>query len=557
MTAFAAVTPIRRAHAELCFVPSVPYRDSETAERLARQAVLAAPEPLNALVLRSLDAARSAGAHYADARLTRNVGHVYNWQTPAHRLAAETEVQGLGVRALVDGYWGFAAAATYDADSVVRLAQDAVAQAKLNATISQAGGTIGSASAPVVELVPAPTVTGAWATPVKIDPFTIPVEEKLDHIASWDTLAQQHKLFFPSPFASALIFARQECVLGTTEGTLVTQTTYQTGGGATLQGNNRQNALTKLGFAGRGWELVLDAEIPAQIEAIAAAPRESGGPKPAQVGRYTLVCDGATMAALLNATLGLATQLDRALGYEANAGGTSYLNDPLAMVGSLHVASPVVSMRANRSAPTQLATVKWDAEGVVPEDVSLIHHGILLDYQTAREQARWLAPYYQKAGKPLRSYGYAGAETALMTTLQMMPNLAMVPSPTTTRLEDMIASVADGLLITGGTVTTDFQGRTGTLYPGTMRAIKNGRAGDMIVNGAVQLDSVDLWKKIAVVGGASTVATVGHGDVGFIYGGAGSGTAKGEPAQSTPYTVQAPAALIQGQAVIDMTRMNR
>jgi TldD protein len=214
---------------------------------------------------------------------------------------------------------------------------------------------------------------------------------------------------------------------------------------------------------------------------------------------------------------------------------------------------------ANRSAPTQLATVRWDAEGVVPEEVTLIKHGVLVDYQTTREQAQWLAPYYQKAGKPVRSHGYAGAESALVTPLQMAPNLALAPSAAATRLEDLIASVRHGVLITDGTVTTDFQGRAGTLHaaPGTMHEIANGRAGKMISGGAVQFDSPDLWKKITALGGATTVASTGHGSVGFIYGGVGSGTTKGEPAQSTPYTVQAAAALIQDQAVIDTTRTGR
>jgi TldD protein len=263
------------------------------------------------------------------------------------------------------------------------------------------------------------------------------------------------------------------------------------------------------------------------------------------------------MAALLDATLGLATQLDRALGYEANASGTSYVNDPLAMLGTFQIASPLVTVTANRSAPAQLATVHWDAEGVVPEDVTLIQHGVVVDFQTTREQARWLAPYYQRAGKPIRSHGYAGVENALMTPLQMMPNLALVPGTDATQLEDLIASVPDGLVITGGTVTTDFQGRTGIIYPGKMHAIKNGRLGNVIVNGAVQFDSLDLWKKITAVGGASAMATVGHESTAFIYGGTGNGTPKGEPAQSTPYTVQAPAALIQGQAIIDTSRARR
>lgn len=558
----AAMVPFSRARAA-AMSSGVSYRDPAVGERLSLQARLAEPGPLQALVQRSLDAARSAGAPYADVRLTRTVGHLYDWQTGAHRFAAETEVQGIGVRALVDGYWGFAAAAVYDAGAVVRLAQDAVAQAKINAAVSRAGGTVGPAGiiAPPIELAPAPVVTGSWTTPITIDPFSVPVEEKLDHIAFWDTLAQQYGFGFPMVFASGLVFTREERVLGTTEGTLVTQTRYQTGGFTSLNlSNGRRGNLTKLDMAGRGWELVLDAKIPEQLETLAsAAPRAPESKKGAEVGRYTIVCDGATMAALLDQTLGVVTQLDRALGYEANASGTGYLDDPLAALGTLSVASPLITVAANRSAPSQLATVQWDAEGVTPEDVTLIENGVLLDYQTTREQVGWLSQYYQKAGKPLHSHGYAEAESALVMPLQMSPNLALTPSTGSTRLEDLIASVPKGLLITGGSVTTDFQARSGTLGApsGAMHEITNGRVGKVILGGAVKFDSPDLWKKIAAVGGAPTISAASRGSFGFIYGGTGGPIAKGEPAQSTSHTVQAPAALIQEQAVVDTTRTTR
>lgn len=563
MAAALAGAPRQKTRASAA-IGGVDYRDPATAARLVRQSVLADSGPLQALVSRALDAARSAGAQHADVRLTRTVGHVYKWQTPVQRFDAETEVQGIGVRALVNGYWGFAAAAVYDADTVVRIAQDAVAQATINATISRTAQT-GNATGPgngvaqPVELSPAPAVTGTWAMPVTIDPFTIPVEEKLDSVASWDAVATQHGFIFPTFFASSLIFVREESVLGTTDGTLVTQTTYQTGGGASLQSKSRgQKDLTRLDIAGRGWELVLDANIPGQIEALAAEPPHMPEKaKAAQVGRYNIVCDGATTATLLDATLAVATQVDRALGYEANASGTSYLNDPLGMLGTFPVASALVTVTANRSAPTQLATVRWDAEGVAPEDVTLIKHGVLVDYQTTREQVSWLGPYYQKAGKPMRSHGYAGVETGLFAPLQMVPNLTLVPSAESTRLEDLIASVSKGFLIAGGKVTTDFQARTGTLRaaPGAMHEITNGRLGTVILDGAVQFDALDLWKKVTALGGAATTADLGRASVGFIYGGAGQ--AKGEPAQSTPYTVQAPATLVQDQAVIDWARKRR
>jgi TldD protein len=258
------------------------------------------------------------------------------------------------------------------------------------------------------------------------------------------------------------------------------------------------------------------------------------------------------MAALLAATLGPATQVDRALGYEANATGTSFLTDPLGMLGNVQIAAPLVTVTANRSAPTQLATVKWDAEGVVPDETTLIKNGVLMDFQTTREQASWLAPYYAKTGMSIRSHGYAAAEDALVSTIQMLPNLALTPAPSAIRLDDLIADVRHGILIAGGQAETDYQGRTGVLWPREIREIKNGRLGSWIVPMAVQFDTAHLWKHITALGGATTTGAVARGSDAFIRG--GHGTAKGEPAQGTSYTVQAVAATILDQPLIDPSR---
>ena len=540
------------------------FQDAAQADRVAAHAVRLDPTPLQTLVQRAVEAARASGARYADARLTRSVGHVYQWQTGTYLFTAETEVQGIGVRALVDGYWGFSASCVWNADEVVRLAQDAVAQARTNARVSNAGARANTAGAGssagaanasrTVELAPTPVVTGTWATPIAIDPFTVPVEEKLDHIVSWDTLARQHGLVFPFPLRSSLTFVRRENVLATSEGSAVTQTVYETGGDVVVQASQDESALNGiqgLETMGRGWELVLEAKIPEQLTATPARfmERFSHGARPASVGRYTIVCDGGTMAAMLANTLGTATQLDRALGYEANATGTSVITDPLAMLGTLVMASPLVTVTANRSAPTQLATVKWDDEGVAPEPWTLIEKGVLTDFQTTREHATWLAPFYAKHGRPIRSHGCAAAEDALVTQLQMLPNLALEPSGSAATLDALVASVPKGILVTNGTVMTDFQAQTGLLFSPAMREIKNGRLGGVIVGGAIQFNSMEFWKNITAIGGSSTNAVIGQGSEAFIYG--GHGAAKGEPPQSTSYSAQGVAAIIPNQALIN------
>jgi TldD protein len=516
-----------------------------------------------ALAQHAVEAALQAGAQYADTRLTRTEYHRYAFGRGVESGVWARETVGIGVRALVNGYWGFAAAPSADRAAAAQLARAAVAQAAVNAR---------GALPRTVDLGQLAPVHGTWTTPVTIDPFAVPIEEKRAFMTYWEQCATAQGLAIDT-IRSHLSFARQERVVATSEGAQFVQTVYESGGEILVmpidnpklsqlkQAGSMRLPIQGIATAGRGWELFLEARIRDQLQAMpdlfVAADALYARAKPALVGRYTLVCDGATMAALVSATFGVATQVDRALGYEANAGGTSFLDDPLAMVGTLSVASPLVTVTGNRSAPTQLATVKWDDEGVEPHVFTLIKDGVLTDYQTTREQAAWLAPYYMKVGRPVRSNGCAASEDALAIPLQHVPNLTLEPSPSGGRLDDLVTHVKSGLLLEGGQVfQMDSQARHGLLGGGTLREITDGRLGPLIQGGAVLFDTTDFWKHVTAVGGAGTTAVLPFSQ--YPYGGE-SGQAfhlpvKGQPAQASSYSVQAAAATITNQSLIIPSR---
>jgi TldD protein len=538
--------------------------DRAQAAQLIAQTVTNDPTPWQALAHQGVETARAAGAQYADVRLTRTCGQRYAFGAGIDDAQCFAEVTGVGVRALVNGTWGFAACPWPTAEAVAGVARDAVAQATVNA---QRRGQ-------PVEWVPIPVVQGTWTTPMRIDPFAISIDEKRDYIAYIQAYGDARGIS-SQPFSGALEIHRQERVLATSEGTLVTQTCFETGAAWQVDLYNQplgqqkpspELGITGLVAAGLGWEHILDADIPGQLreasERLQALVQLQKHVKPAPVGRYTLVCDGATMAALLDRTLGVATQLDRALGYEANAAGTSFLDDPLGMVGHFQVAAPLITVTANRTTPGDLATVCWDDEGVAAESFTLVKDGVLVDFQTTRAQAGWLAPYYTKAGRPVTSHGCAAAEDALGLTLAMQPNLALAPGAPTVRMDDLVANVTQGILVTGGDVTqVDSQAWTGVLV-GQMQEIRNGRLGPLLAGGAVLFDTLDLWKHVIALGGAATVGTVvaprpsgGIGNWGFLQGTRGIGEdPKGEPPQSTSRTTRGVAAVIVNQPVIDLGR---
>ena len=118
--------------------------------------------------------------------------------------------------------------------------------------------------------------------------------------------------------------------------------------------------------------------------------------------RYDVVVDARVMAQLVGRTIGVAAELDRVLGFEANAGGTSYLAPPAEMLGTFQLGPELLNVRANRSRPEGLATIRWDDEGVEPEEYDVIRDGVLVDYHTTRDLAGELRDWYAARGRPAR-----------------------------------------------------------------------------------------------------------------------------------------------------------
>jgi TldD protein len=497
--------------------------------------------------MKALDAATGAGATYADVRLTRTISNDLQSNRDGTVPLQDIEHLGLSVRVLINGYWGFAATPYWTADEAVRVGRTAAAQAKVNARGPVRG----------VEWGRIPVVTGDWRTSIDIDPFRLSVEERAEML--WSLMGTARRMvpdWSKNGEALALLggnslCTRQEEALATSEGSYVTQTCYQSRGGFALSvsDSDRYALATGLEESGRGWEMFAEATILDQIPGLVALLDVPPLPiRRVEVGRKPVICDATTMARLLDKTLGRGTEVDRALGYEANAGGTSYLGpDPLMFLGT-PVANEMVTVTANRSLPTGLATVKWDAEGVAPEDFTIVKAGTLVDYQTTREQAAWLAPWYTKTGAPLRSHGCARAEDALGFTMQRTPNLALAAAATNASFEELVSGLADGIVVERGSVRTDFQGKNGMILSGppqdqaAIYQVKEGKRVARIRNASILFNAPELWKNITALGGAATVSHVPCDET------------KGEPGQRTKHTVSAPPGVFKELPIIDITR---
>src|SRR5499425_1485366 len=114
------------------------------------------------LVMIALDAVQSAGAAYADVRITRGNRESIAARERQITGVSKSETYGIGIRALVGGSWGFAATRDLRRDSVVKTAREAASIAAANNKINPVKTNLSP-----VKRVP----DGRWITPHEIDPF--------------------------------------------------------------------------------------------------------------------------------------------------------------------------------------------------------------------------------------------------------------------------------------------------------------------------------------------------------------------------------------------------
>ncbi len=472
---------------------------------------------IKALMQVALDVAKSGGAGYADVRVAARRQQNVNTRERIVQGVSDSDTFGLGVRTLVDGAWGFAATSVLTKDSIAATTRAALEQAKANRA---------SQLKPVV-LAPTPgNQIGEWKSPIKVDPFTVSIPDKVALLLAANEAALKVKGV--RNVSSSMFFLREEKTLMTSDGSYIVQTIYRTSPSISITAvssdftdfQTRQSA--DIAPMGLGYEWVTESKMLERTPQMAEDAVAKLSAKPVEPGRYDLLLHPSNMWLTIHETVAHPTELDRALGFEANYAGTSFVAPPDQVLGKLKFGSDVMNIVGDREQPGSLGAIGWDDEAVKPTKFDIIKNGVFVDYQQTREQATMLADYYRKVGKPVKSYGCSYAQSWSDVQFQRMPNVSLQPGKNDWSWNDLIGQMDKGIAIVGdGSFSIDQQRYNGQFAGQVFYEIKGGKIVGQLKDVAYQFKTPLFWGSMKVIGGPKS----------YELGGA-FGDAKGQPGQS-------------------------
>ncbi|MBI2840956.1 MAG: TldD/PmbA family protein [Acidobacteria bacterium] len=437
----------------------------------------------------ALNAADSGGATYADIRISRHRSQDIWTREERVQWVENSESYGFGVRVLVDGTWGFAASHRVTAENVADVTRRAMAIARANKTVLRKR----------VELPPVQKQIDHWQSPIEKDPFKIPIERKIDLLLRVN--AEALKVKGAKFCMSSMRFLNEEKFFASTAGSLLEQNIYRSWPSFTVtaldeSGAEFETRTVDVPPMGLGYEFVERADLIGLASKMAEEAVQKLTAKSVEPGKKDIVLHPTNLWLTIHESVGHPTELDRALGYEANYAGTSFLTTD--KLGKLKLGSPIVNIKADKTIRSGLASCGYDDDGVKTSEWHLVKDGVFVDYQTTLEQVSW--PEYQAARKagglpPAdRSYGCSYADSWASVPFQRMPNIHLEPGKKPLTLEQLIADTDDGIYIVGDGSWSIDQQRYNFQFGGqAFFEIKKGKITGMLRDVAYQANSQEFW----------------------------------------------------------------
>ena len=443
---------------------------------------------------------------YSDIRVCRNRNQFISTREEKVQGISEGNDIGFGVRVLINGTWGFAASAFLNEAEVQRVTLQACTIAKANSLLQKIP----------VTLTEEESFKGKWSTPIKINPFDISIEDKLTRQFANNKLA----LSLGSSYADSWMwFVNEWKFFANSDGSEIEQDLYRLNSQTTITVIDKANGgyESRDTFTvpiGKGYEYISEFPWEADIEqAIEHTKMKMAAPS-VKPEKRNIILHPTNLWLVIHESCGHPTELDRAMGYEANYAGTSFMTTD--KLGKLKYGSDLVNLVADRTQTDGLATRGYDDDGVKTVEFPLIQNGTFVNYQTTREQASYVGQ--------TKSHACAFGDSWKHFPIQRMPNVSLRPGESKMSLDELIASTDDAIYIKGDNSWSIDQQRYNFQFTGQeFWEIKNGKIVGMLNDVAYQGNTVSLWNSLDALCDSSEYMLAGSFNCG-----------KGEPGQISP-----------------------
>ncbi len=481
--------------------------------------------PLQATSEAAISTATSLGATHVDVRIERTRTGLLQLRDAKPETQSDGLVMGLGVRVIVNGTWGFASSPEVNLKRAQELAQIAVAMAKTSKPLATEE----------VALAPEPIYANkTWVSSYEIDPFEISNGEKIDRLATLSAKLLASKTV--SHVSARTMYVKEQKYYADSLGTSTTQQRVRVQTqieGISVGDHGFESLRTLAQPAGFGWEWMRNDiyDWDAEIDELPSLLAEKVAAPSVEPGKYDLLIHPTNLWLTIHESIGHATELDRAIGYEANYAGTSFAT--VDKLNNLQYGSKLMNVTGDRLTEHGLSTVGYDDEGVAAQRWDIIKDGLLVGYQTDRRIAA-------RVGQN-RSNGCAFADSPAHVPIQRMPNVSLQPDPQGPDLDSMISSLEDGIYIRGDKSWSIDMQRYNFQFTGQQfHRVKNGKIIGQVKDVAYQATTTDFWGSMKVVGGPAT----------YLLGGAFN-CGKGQPGQIAAVSHGCPAAIFEKVNVLN------
>jgi TldD protein len=440
-----------------------------------------------------LDRLKKAGATYVDARWypVEEANYLMMWNGNLKNAASSRE-SGLGIRVLHNGAWGFSASSDLsNLEGLFDKAFDNASTAAQRVTFP-------------VRLAEKEAIQASFTSPNRIDPFGVPLAEKIHFLQEMDEQLNQPGVM---QRVCEVIFMRKQIIFLDTEGSEIEKNIIEVFPSIQVMGVDAEGEAHMRKFSParsgetRGWE-TLDRQVFEQnaqritrelneVLVAESCPKED---------RSVILLPG-IMFLQTHETIGHALELDRILGYElAYAGGSFVTLDDF---GKLRYGSDKLTARADATLPNSPGSFGFDDDGIPAQNNLLINNGILVGAISGRQMveeanARARRPIFDGSGGANRATSFYRVPIERMTNINIDPGKDG-------SLDDIVKNTEHGIILDGekswsiGSNREQFHFATEIGW-----LVEDGQVTKVVKNSTYKGETLKFYNSLSAVGDEST-----------------------------------------------------